>query len=76
MADQTEALPYIGKALLGGLQTRANLLLQYGDQPDAATVQQQHDRRLRIAGLAIEHLQSIDRNGSVSGGWDRRQVLD
>src|SRR5262245_52738171 len=38
-------------------------------------VQQQHGRRLRIAGFAIEHLQSIDRSGSVSGGWDKRRVL-
>src|SRR5262249_10486626 len=38
-------------------------------------VQQQHGRRLRIASFAIEHLQSIDRSGSVSGGWAKRRVL-
>src|SRR5262245_49046847 len=38
-------------------------------------VQQQHHRLRRITGFAIEHLQSIDRNGSVSGGRDKRRVL-
>src|SRR3974390_3580020 len=30
-------------------------------------VQQQHARRLRVAALAIKHLQSIDRGGAISG---------
>jgi L,D-transpeptidase catalytic domain len=54
MADQTEALPYVSTALLGGLQARIDLLHQYGDNPDAATLQQQHDADAKLLAKASQ----------------------
>ena len=42
MADQAEATPYVGAALLDSFQARIDLLKTYGQ--DTATFQQQHDR--------------------------------
>src|SRR5262249_55590823 len=41
MADQTEAMPYIGSALLDAFQARVDQLTRYGEA--AATFQRQHD---------------------------------
>ena len=41
MADQAEATPYVGAALLDSFQARIDLLKTYGQ--DTATFQQQHD---------------------------------
>ncbi len=41
LADQTEALPYIGATLLAAYQARIDLLAQYGE--DGSAFQQQHD---------------------------------
>ena len=42
MADQTEALPYIGSAMLDAFEARITLLKQYGQ--DTAHFQSQHDQ--------------------------------
>ena len=42
MADQAEAIPYVGAALLDSLQARIDLLKTYGQ--DIASFQQQHDQ--------------------------------
>lgn len=47
MADQTGALPYVATGLLADLQGRIDMLRQYGDAADAATLQQQHDADAR-----------------------------
>ncbi len=54
MADQTEALPYVSTALLGDLQARIDQLHQYGDDPDAATLQQQHDADAKLLAKASQ----------------------
>jgi hypothetical protein len=63
-------------------QIRRNHVIAIGKRRDklpihvrggGKAVQQQNGRRLRITGLAIEYLQSIDGSSSVSGGWDRRR---
>ncbi|MEO7000760.1 MAG: L,D-transpeptidase [Ktedonobacterales bacterium] len=47
VADQAEALPYVGNALLSVFQARIQLLKQYGDTTDAATFQQQYTQDTR-----------------------------
>lgn len=42
MADQSEAMPYIGSTLLDSFQARIGLLRQYGE--DASDFQKQHDQ--------------------------------
>jgi len=42
VADQAEALPYVGNALLDVFQARIQLLQQYGDTKDAGTFQRQY----------------------------------
>ena len=42
MADETEAMPYIGSSMLDAFQARIDLLKQYGE--DYKSFQQQHDQ--------------------------------
>jgi hypothetical protein len=54
MADQTAALPYVSTALLANLQARVDLLHQYGDDADAATLQRQHDSDAQLLAKATQ----------------------
>lgn len=58
MADQAEATPYIGAALLDSFQARIDLLKTYGQ--NTATFQQQHDEdvaQLKAAKSTTDYLQ-------------------
>lgn len=58
MADQAEAIPYIGAALLDSFQARIDLLKSYGQ--DTATYQQQLDQdmaRLKSASGTADYLE-------------------
>jgi hypothetical protein len=59
MADQTEALPYVGSSMLSSFQARIDLLHQYGDDADVPTFQQQHDadaKQLAAATQLVDYL--------------------
>jgi L,D-transpeptidase catalytic domain len=58
MADQAEAIPFIGASLLDSFQARINLLQNYGQ--DTAAFQQQHDQDvtlLKAAKSTTDYLQ-------------------
>ena len=52
VADQAEALPYVGNALLETFQARIQLLQQYGDTKDAGAFQKQYTQDAQELGQA------------------------
>lgn len=72
MADQSEAMPYVGSALLDSLQGRIQLLKQYGQDTSAYTTTYQIDaRKLTAAHTLADYLalaQSINTTAAQMQG--------